>query len=157
MGAGEATSVRLLPDTCPLTPRISGMKFEIPVGATLTRHFPVTKEMTVGHFVPGMPEVYGTLMLVLHMEMAAAEAILPYLPEGWVSVGIEVNVTHLAATPVGATVTVTATVAAVGDRDVTFRVESHDGVDSIGSGTHRRAPVEVARFMKRVGEKGVKG
>lgn len=132
------------------------MNFAIPVGATATRRVVVTKEMTVGHFVPGMPDVYGTLMLVLHMEMAAAEAILPYLPEGWVSVGVEVNVTHSAATPVGATVTVRATVTAVGERDVTFAVESHDGVDSIGSGTHRRAPVEVSRFMKRVGEKAAK-
>lgn len=132
------------------------MDFPIPVGATATRRVVVTKEKTVGHFVKGMPEVYGTLMLVLDMEMAAAEAIQPYLPEGWVSVGIEVKVTHLAATPVGATVTVKATVTAVGKRDVTFHVESHDGVESIGSGTHRRAPVEVSRFMRRVKAKAEK-
>jgi fluoroacetyl-CoA thioesterase len=125
------------------------MNFAIPTGASVVRRDVVTREQTVAHFVPGMPEVYGTLMLVLHMEMAAAESIQSFLPEGWVSVGIEVNVTHLAATPVGATVTTTATVTAVGERDVTFRVEAHDGIDLIGSGTHRRAPVEVARLMKR--------
>ena len=129
------------------------MNFEIPIGATATRRVVVTKEMTVGHFAAEMPEVYGTLMLVFHMEMTAVDAIRPFLPEGWVSVGIEVNVTHLAATPVGATVTVKATVTAVGERDVSFAVEAHDGVDPIGSGTHRRAPVEVARFMKRVSAK----
>ena len=129
------------------------MNFEIPIGATATRRVVVTKEMTVGHFAAEMPDVYGTLMLVFHMEMTAVDAIRPFLPEGWVSVGIEVNVTHLAATPVGATVTVKATVTAVGERDVSFAVEAHDGVDPIGSGTHRRAPVEVARFMKRVGAK----
>src|SRR5512140_2958716 len=120
------------------------MSFAIPVGTTFVRRDVVTKEQTVGHFVPGMPEVYGTLMLILHMETAAADAIQPYLPAGWVSVGIEVNVTHLAAKPV---------VTAVGERDVTFAVEAHDGVDLIGSGTHRRAPVEVARLMKRVASK----
>ncbi len=132
------------------------MNFEIPIGATATRRVVVTKEMTVGHFAAEMPEVYGTLMLVFHMEMTAVDAIRPFLPEGWVSVGIEVNVTHLAATPVGATVTVKATVTAVGERDVSFAVEAHDGVDPIGSGTHRRAPVEVSRFMKRVNEKARK-
>ncbi len=129
------------------------MNFAIPVGASAVRRDVVTKEQTVGYFVPGMPEVYGTLMLILHMETAAADAIQKYLPEGWVSVGIEVNVTHLAATPVGATVTSKAVVTAVGERDVTFAVEAHDGVDLIGSGTHRRAPVEVARLMKRVASK----
>jgi predicted thioesterase len=129
------------------------MNFAIPVGTSFVRRDVVTKEQTVGHFVPGMPEVYGTLMLILHMETAAADAIQPFLPEGWVSVGIEVNVTHLAATPVGATVTSKAVVTAVGEKDVTFAVEAHDGVDLIGSGTHRRAPVEVARLMKRVAAK----
>jgi predicted thioesterase len=132
------------------------MKFAIPVGATATRRVVVTPEMTVAHFAPEMPEVYGTLMLVFHMEMTAVDAVKPFLPEGWVSVGIEVNITHLAATPVGATVTLKATVTAVGERDVSFALEAHDGVDPIGAGTHRRAPVEVARFMKRVKEKAGK-
>ena len=68
------------------------MNFEIPIGATATRRVVVTKEMTVGHFAAEMPEVYGTLMLVFHMEMTAVDAIRPFLPEGWVSVGTEVNV-----------------------------------------------------------------
>lgn len=132
------------------------MNFEIPVGATATRQVVVTEEMTVHHFAPEMPEVFGTLMLVFHMEMTAVQAIQPFLPDGWVSVGIEVNITHLAATPVGATVTLKATVTGVGERDVSFVLEAHDGVDSIGAGTHRRAPVEVSRFMKRVKEKAEK-
>jgi fluoroacetyl-CoA thioesterase len=129
------------------------MDFSIPVGAMAIRAVVVTKEMTVGHFAPEMPEVYGTLMLVFHMEMTAVDAIRKFLPEGWVSVGIAVNVTHLAPTPVGATVTLKATVTAVGERDVSFAVEAHDGVDLIGEGTHRRAPIEVSRFMKRVSTK----
>lgn len=132
------------------------MDFSIPVGATATRRIVVTKEMTVGHYAPEMPEVYGTLMLVFHMEMTAVDAIRPYLPKGWVSVGIEVDTTHLAPTPVGATVTLKAVVTAVGERDVSFAVEAHDGVESIGAGTHRRAPVEVSRFMKRVRAKAAR-
>lgn len=48
----------------------------------------VTSEMTVGHVVPGMPEVYGTPMMILHMEMAAGDAIQPFLTTSHVSVGI---------------------------------------------------------------------
>ena len=132
------------------------MHVAIPVGASATRRILVTREHTVEHFAPEMPEVYGTLMLVFHLEMTSVDAIQPYLPEGWVSVGIEVNVTHLAATPVGATVTTKAVVTAVGERDVSFRWEAHDGTDLIGEGTHRRAPIEVSRFMKRVAAKAPK-
>ena len=113
----------------------------------------VTRELTVAHFAAGMPEVYGTPMMIYLMEVASAKAIAPFLPPGWVSVGTEVNVKHLAATPIGLTVTATATVTAVADRLVTFAVRAHDGVELIGEGTHVRAMVEVERFMRRAATK----
>jgi fluoroacetyl-CoA thioesterase len=125
----------------------------IPVGATATKTIEVTREMTVGHFVEGMPEVYGTPIMIFHMEMTAGAAIQEWLPEGCVSVGVLVNVRHLAATPVGAKVTVRAEVVAVEDHAVTFAVEAHDGFEKIGEGTHVRAPVEVERFLKKVSAK----
>jgi predicted thioesterase len=103
-----------------------------------------------------MPEVYGTPMMIYLMEVAAGDAIQKYLPEGWVSVGVVVNVKHLAATPVGFTVTAKAEVVSVSDSTVTFTVEAHDGVEKIGEGTHVRAPIELARFEKRVKSKPVK-
>ena len=127
----------------------------IPVGATATKTVEVTREMTVAHFVEGMPEVYGTPIMIFHMEDTAGSAIQEHLPEGWVSVGVLVNVKHLAATPVGAKVTLRAEVIAVEDHAVTFAVEAHDGFEKIGEGTHMRAPVEMARFMKKVGAKSV--
>jgi predicted thioesterase len=60
--------------------------------------------MTVSHFVAHMPQVYVIPMMILHMEMASGSAISPHLPEGFVSVGMDVQVRHLAATPVGRTV-----------------------------------------------------
>jgi fluoroacetyl-CoA thioesterase len=110
----------------------------------------VTREITVAHFHPEMPEVYGTPFMIYLMEVAASKAIRPHLPEGWVSVGYEVNVKHLAATPVGRTVTATARVYSVDGRFVKFSVESHDGVAKIGQGTHVRAVVELARFNKNL-------
>ena len=122
----------------------------IPAGAMAENVIEVTPEMTVAHFVDAMPAVYGTPIMIFHMEDTAGSALAPYLPEGWVSVGVVVNVKHLAATPVGARVTVRAEVVAVDDYTVTFKVEAHDGIDKIGEGVHVRAPVQLSRFMKRV-------
>ena len=122
----------------------------IPVGVSGTKSVEVTREMTVAHFQEHMPAVYGTPIMIYHMEVTAAELIQQYLPDGWISVGVVVDVKHLAATPVGATVTVRAKVLAADDNTVTFEVEAHDGVDKIGEGKHVRAPVEIGRFLKRV-------
>lgn len=122
----------------------------IPVGTTDTESVVVTREVTVAHFHPTMPEVYGTPFMIYLMEVAATKAIYPFLPEGWVSVGAEVNVRHLAATPVGMTVTATAKVVSVTDRLVTFEVTAHDGVELIGEGTHVRGAVHFERFFNRV-------
>lgn len=125
----------------------------IPPGAAATKTIEVTKEMTVAHFIESMPEVYGTPIMIYHMEDVAGCVIQQYLPEGWVSVGVVVNVKHLAATPVGAKVTARAEVIAVDDYTVTFSVESHDGFEKIGEGTHVRALVQTERFMKKVNAK----
>src|SRR5262245_16892255 len=93
---------------------------EIPVGVSGSKSIQVTREMTVAHFQEHMPAVYGTPIMIYHMEVTAAEVIQPYLPEGWVSVGVVVDVKHLAATPVGATVTVHARVIAAENNTVTF-------------------------------------
>ena len=128
----------------------------IPVGAAASQSMEVTREMTVAHFHSHMPEVFGTPMMIYLMELAAAEAIQQYLPEGWVSVGTTVDVKHLAATPVGFIVTAKAEVVSVSDHLVTFTIEAHDGVDKIGEGTHVRAPIELERFEKRVKAKAAK-
>jgi fluoroacetyl-CoA thioesterase len=128
----------------------------IPVGASATTSIEVTREMTVAHFHSHMPEVYGTPMMIYLMELAAAQAIQQYLPDGWVSVGALVQIEHLAATPVGFTVTARADVVEVSDRLVTFRVEAHDGVEKIGEGKHVRAPIQIERFEKSIKAKAAK-
>lgn len=125
----------------------------IPVGASAATSIEVTREMTVAHFVETMPEVYGTPIMIFHMESVSGEAIHKYLPEGWVSVGVLVNVRHLAATPVGSTVTIRSKVLSVEENAITFAVEAHDEVEKIGEGTHVRAAVQLDRFMKRMSKK----
>jgi fluoroacetyl-CoA thioesterase len=125
----------------------------IPIGASATQSVVVTRELTVAHFHPDMPEVYGTPLMIYLMEVAAADAIREYLPEGWVSVGAVVDIKHLAATPVGLTVTARAEVISVEDSTVTFKVEAHDGLEKIGEGRHVRAPVHLERFTQRINTK----
>lgn len=122
----------------------------IPVGTSATDELEVTREMTVAHFHEHMPEVYGTPIMIYHLENTAAAAVQKFLPDGWITVGVVVNVKHLAATPVGAKVTTRAEVIEVSDYTITFAVEAHDGFEKIGEGTHVRAAVEMDRFMKRV-------
>lgn len=110
----------------------------------------VGPDQTVGHFVPGMPMVYATPMMILLMEQASGEAITSRIPEGYVSVGIEVNVRHLAATLVGCTVRAVARVTEVRGRSIAFDVEAWEGDRKIGDGTHRRGVVNVAEFQKRL-------
>jgi predicted thioesterase len=122
----------------------------IPIGVSASQSVIVTRELTVAHFHPDMPEVYGTPLMIYLMEVVAADAIQKFLPQGWVSVGVLVDVKHLAATPVGLTVTARAEVVSVEDHTVTFIVEAHDGIEKIGEGQHVRAPVHLERFVQRV-------
>jgi predicted thioesterase len=120
-------------------------------GMTGSQQTVVTREITVAHFHPEMPEVYGTPFLIYLIEVAASNAIREHLPKGWISVGYEVHVKHLAPTPVGRTVTATARLDSVDGRFVKFSVEAHDGVAQIGTGTHVRALVDSSRFNKNLG------
>jgi predicted thioesterase len=123
----------------------------VTVGMAAEKKVTIAPEMTVGHVVPGMPAVYGTPTMILHMEMAAGSAVQPALPPGYVSVGMMVNVRHLAATPVGRTVRAIARIIRVEAKSVLFEVEAWDGDRKIGDGTHRRGVVNVGEFEKRFG------
>src|SRR5664280_874694 len=123
----------------------------IKVGMSAERTLVVPPERTVGHFVRGMPMVYATPMMILEMEMTSGDAINPYLQAGWVTVGTEVDIRHLAATPVGATVRTTAKVVAVERRVIRFEVEAFDDKRRIGEGRHARGLVNVESFTKRLG------
>jgi fluoroacetyl-CoA thioesterase len=123
---------------------------KIRAGMTGTESVIVTRELTAAHFRAGKPEVFSTPMMIALMEAAAGNAIDAHLPQGWVSVGAQVHISHLAATPVGRRVTATAAVTAVTEKTASFTVEAHDGVRKIGEGTHMRGVVDLARFEQRL-------
>jgi fluoroacetyl-CoA thioesterase len=123
----------------------------IKVGMSAERVLIVPVERTVGHFVPHMPMVYATPMMILEMEMTSGDAIREHLQPGWVTVGTEVDIRHLEATPVGAIVRTTAKVIAVERRVIRFEVEAFDDKRRIGEGRHARGLVNVEAFNKRLG------
>ncbi len=125
---------------------------DVKVGMTGSVTEVVTFDLTVGAHVAGMPPVFGTPMMIMAMEKASHRTVAGHLPAGWVTVGAEVDVRHLAPTPVGRTVTATARVVEVKGRSVLFAVEAHDGVRKIGEGRHRRGAVDLARFAGRHGD-----
>jgi predicted thioesterase len=100
-----------------------------------------------------MPMVYATPMMILEMELTSGDAINKYLTPGWVTVGTEVDIRHLAASPVGATIRTTARVIAVERRVIRLAVEAFDGERRIGEGRHARGLVNVEAFKKRFGAK----
>jgi predicted thioesterase len=85
------------------------------------------------------------------MEMASGDAIANCLQPGWITVGTEVDIRHLAATPVGAKVRTTARVIEVERRVIRFEVEAFDEVRRIGKGRHGRGLVNLAAFKGRFG------
>ncbi len=116
-------------------------------------------ELVVGekHTAPsigsGAIHVLGTPVMINLMEAAALDAVERLLSAGHQSLGIHLDVSHVAATPVGMTVSATAEVVAVEGNRVRFRVEAHDESDLIGEGTHERVVVNVERFDRRVRKK----
>jgi len=113
----------------------------------------VTEEVTAARWGSGLVPVLGTPALVALMEQAAVAALEGHLPPDQTSVGVRVDVRHLAATPVGMRVRARAELVAVDGRRLTFHIEAWDETERIGEATHKRVVVERERFLQRVREK----
>ena len=124
---------------------IPGMKAEV---GTL-----VETEDTAEAVGSGSLRVYATPCMVAMMEGAACEAIAEAIPEGKTSVGIELNIRHTSATPVGLEVRAEAEVTAVEKNIVSFNVTAYDEAGKIGEGTHKRAIVTAQKFLDKTYEK----
>lgn len=117
----------------------------------------VREENTARRLGSGNVAVLATPEMVRLMEKAAVAAVDHLLPDGYRTVGVAVNVRHLAATPVGMKVRAQAELTAVEGRKLTFRVEAFDEVERIGEGEHKRAIIDVGRFKERVEAKPRRG
>ena len=122
---------------------------EIVVGMKGEAFNEVEREDTAAEVGSGSLLVYATPCMVALMEGAACEAIAPALPEEKTSVGIALNISHLAATPVGLEVRAEATVTEVDGNTITFQVTAYDESGKIGEGTHKRAVITTQRFLDK--------
>ena len=110
---------------------------------------PVTPENTALAMGSGSLPVLATPALVAMMEHAAVNALKGRLPEGIDSVGVAIQVEHLAASPVGMTIRAEAALAADDGRCYDFTIEAYDAKGLVGRATHRRATVKVEKFLQR--------
>src|SRR2546425_5632672 len=110
----------------------------------------VVHENTAAVVGEGGVEVFGTPMMIAWMENAAWKAVADSLEEGYVTVGILVNVRHLGATPLGQKVRATAELIEIDGRRLVFKVEAHDEKQKIGEGWHERFIVNLEKFMQRL-------
>jgi predicted thioesterase len=101
----------------------------------------------------GMPAVVSTPNIIQFLERTARQTIAPHLDADERSVGIELDIRHLAPTPVGQTIHCRAQVIAVEDRKVTFQIEARDQHEVIVRGLHQRAVIRTESFRRRVKEK----
>jgi fluoroacetyl-CoA thioesterase len=123
----------------------------IPLGAKGTFTLIVMPEHLANRFKDvTLPPVLATPVMIMAMENAALNALKPYLGDRYSAVGTRVEVSHLAATPVGRQITAEAQVTKVDGRRVEFKIEARDGVEAIGAGTHERMVIDTARFIERL-------
>ena len=122
---------------------------EISIGMTGTATTLAERADTALEVGSGSLLVYATPCMVALMEGAACDALSSALPEDKTSVGIELTIKHISATPVGMEVTAHAEVTNVEGSIITFRITAEDESGPIGEGTHKRAIISTQRFLDK--------
>ena len=123
------------------------MTADIPLGLMVENCWVVDAGHTPLNWHSGVGEVLATPQMIGWMEATAVDVVDHLLPEGYRSVGINLDVRHLAATPVGAKVTVRATLIASEGKTLTFYVAAYDAAGLIGEGQHQRYIIQLERFQ----------
>jgi fluoroacetyl-CoA thioesterase len=123
------------------------------IGTIGEMRFVVQPEHAIDFATDGMPAVLSTPRLIGLLERTAREALQPFLEAGERTVGIEIELRHLAPTPLGKTVTITARVIHAEGTQATFQIEARDEHEVIARGVHKRAVIRIESFAKRVARK----
>jgi fluoroacetyl-CoA thioesterase len=125
----------------------------IPVGTRGEQKLLVTSEVAISFLGVENARVLSTPHMIGFMERTCRDTVFPLLDPGHDTVGTHVNVAHLAAAPLGMSVTFTAEVLSATDRRIQFRVEAFDEKEKIGEGTHERAIINIAKFTTKMAQK----
>ena len=130
------------------------MKSRPRIGEVGELSIPTDMKHAVEFHGDGMPAVVSTPHIIQFLERTARTALAPHLDADERSVGIELDIRHLAPTPVGQTIHCTARVMAVDGSKISFQIEARDQHEVIVRGLHKRAVIRTESFAKRVKEKG---
>jgi len=130
------------------------MEFNLKTGMNAEISRVVGENDTAASFGSGGVKVFATPLMIGLMENASLAAVDPYLPEGYATVGMNVNVAHIAATPVGMKVTAKSELVEIDGKKLTFKVEAFDEVEKIGEGTHVRYIINLDKFISKANSKG---
>jgi predicted thioesterase len=123
------------------------MEFNLVVGIKEKQEKTVTMNDTAKVFGSGAAEVFATPMMIGLMEAASMNTVKKYLPEGFSTVGISVNIKHISATAVGKRVWAEAELVEVDRKRLVFKVDAYDEDKKIGEGTHERFIIDESKFM----------
>ncbi|HME82908.1 MAG TPA: thioesterase family protein [Candidatus Eremiobacteraceae bacterium] len=127
---------------------------QLKTGLTSSTSYTATEERLADRYGnPGIP-VLATPHLVHLAEAECVRCVLPFLAPGEATVGIRLDVRHLAATPAGMPFTMRATLKEIDRRRLVFDVEAHDAVDLCFAGSHERFIIESKPFLAKAMEKG---
>lgn len=126
---------------------------KIEVGLTREEHGVSDEAHSAKALGSGLLPVLATPAMTALMEQAAAGTLEEFLPEGWTSVGISLNIEHTSATPLGMRFRAEAEVTAVEGRKILFAVRAYDEAGEIGRGTHERFAVEAEPFLAKAAKK----
>lgn len=124
------------------------MSYNLEVGMNSRVDQVVTVNETASKFGSGDVMVYATPVMIGLMENASLKAVDTHLPEGYATVGIHLDVKHLAATPIGMNVYATAELIKIEGKKLTFNIQAFDEEDKIGEGTHERYIISLEPFLK---------
>jgi len=130
------------------------MDYKLKIGMKGKVEQTVEDKDTAVSFGSGGVKVFATPMMVGIMENAALKAVDSYLPEGYATVGIHLDVKHLAATPVEMMVRAEAELIEIEGKKLKFNIKAYDEKELIGEGFHSRYIINLEKFMKAVNEKG---
>jgi fluoroacetyl-CoA thioesterase len=131
------------------------MKSSLKPGASLVRRIAVDRDRTIS-FMGEDARVYATPSMILDIEQTCRDLIKAHAEPGEDSVGIEVNIKHLAATLPGMNVEIEVRVASIEGRKIAFDVTAMDELDIVGAGTHSRFVVDVAKAAERLKAKAAR-
>ncbi len=126
------------------------MEFDLPIDTTHIKKFTVEEKHIADMLGSGKVAVLSTPSMILMMEQTAMIHAQEYLPDGWITVGTKVCISHLRASKQGVIVSVNTKLTSFENKHLIFNVEAFEGEHKIGEGTHERHIVNKEKFMARL-------